>query len=85
MGKGTFTISNLGMFGVDYFTAIVNPPECAILAVGAVIDTPVVINKTIAIAPMMQVTLCSDHRLIDGAASAQFLKSLKEYLEQKIE
>jgi pyruvate dehydrogenase E2 component (dihydrolipoamide acetyltransferase) len=85
MGKGTFTISNLGMFGVDHFTAIVNPPECAILAVGAVIDKVVAINKMIAIAPMMQVTLCSDHRLIDGATAAQFLKSLKEYLEEGIE
>ena len=84
MGKGTFTISNLGMFGVDHFTAIVNPPECAILAVGAVTDTVVAINKMIAIAPMMQVTLCSDHRIIDGATAAQFLKSLKEYLEETI-
>ncbi|MDO8303755.1 MAG: 2-oxo acid dehydrogenase subunit E2 [Sedimentisphaerales bacterium] len=84
MGKGTFTISNLGMFGVDHFTAIVNPPECAILAVGAVIDKVVAINKMIAIAPMMQVTLCSDHRIIDGAVAAQFLKSFKEYLEEKI-
>ena len=84
MGKGTFTISNLGMFGVDHFTAIVNPPECAILAVGAVLDTVVAINKMIAIAPMMQVTLCSDHRIIDGATAAQFLKSLKEYLEGAI-
>jgi pyruvate dehydrogenase E2 component (dihydrolipoamide acetyltransferase) len=85
MGKGTFTISNLGMFGVDHFTAIVNPPECAILAVGAVVDTVVAINKMITIAPMMQVTLCSDHRIIDGATAAQFLKSLKEYLEEKVE
>jgi pyruvate dehydrogenase E2 component (dihydrolipoamide acetyltransferase) len=85
MGKGTFTISNLGMFGVDHFTAIVNPPECAILAVGAVIDKVVAINKMIAVAPMMQVTLCSDHRIIDGATAAQFLKSLKEYLEEKVE
>jgi pyruvate dehydrogenase E2 component (dihydrolipoamide acetyltransferase) len=83
-GKGTFTISNLGMFGVDHFTAIINPPECAILAVGAVIDQIVAINKMIAIAPMMQVTLCSDHRLIDGATAAQFLKSLKDYLEEKL-
>jgi pyruvate dehydrogenase E2 component (dihydrolipoamide acetyltransferase) len=85
MGKGTFTISNLGMFGVDYFTAIVNPPECAILAVGSVADKPTVINKVITIVPMMEVVLCSDHRIIDGATAAQFLKALKEYLEQRIE
>ena len=84
MGKGTFTISNLGMFGVDNFTAIINPPECAILAVGAVVDTVVAINKMITVLPMMQVTLCSDHRIIDGATAAQFLKSLKEYLEEEI-
>jgi pyruvate dehydrogenase E2 component (dihydrolipoamide acetyltransferase) len=83
-GKGTFTITNLGMFGVDFFTAIINPPECAILTVGAVIDKAVVINKAIAVAPTMQVVLCSDHRIIDGAIAAQFLKSVKEYLETKI-
>ncbi|MDO8302084.1 MAG: dihydrolipoamide acetyltransferase family protein [Sedimentisphaerales bacterium] len=84
-GKGTFTISNLGMFGVDYFTAIVNPPECAILAVGAVADKVVAVNKMIAVVPALQVVLCSDHRLIDGATAAQFLKSFREYLEEKID
>jgi pyruvate dehydrogenase E2 component (dihydrolipoamide acetyltransferase) len=84
-GKGTFTVTNLGMFGVDYFTAIINPPECAILAVGAVMDKAVVINKIVTAVPMMQVVLCSDHRIIDGVLAAQFLKSLKEYLEEKIE
>jgi pyruvate dehydrogenase E2 component (dihydrolipoamide acetyltransferase) len=78
-------VTNLGMFGVDYFTAIVNPPECAILAVGAVMDKAVVINKIVTAVPTMQVVLCSDHRIIDGVTAAQFLKSLKEYLEEKIE
>lgn len=83
-GKGTFTVSNLGMFGVEEFTAIINPPESAILAVGATRDEVVAINGMIGIQPMMKVTLCSDHRIIDGALAAQFLQAVKKYLEEQI-
>jgi len=83
-GKGTFTVSNLGMFGVDEFTAIINPPESAILAVGAVQDQVVAINGMIGIQPMMKATLCSDHRVVDGALAAQFLLAMKKYLEEQI-
>ncbi len=84
-GYGTFTISNLGMFGVDQFTAIINPPEAAILAVGRVKDTPVVVDGKVEIKAMMSVTLSSDHRLIDGAVAGQFLAHLGEILEQPLE
>ncbi len=83
-GKGTFTISNLGMFGIDNFTAIINPPEAAILAVGATQDTVVAIDGGIGVRPIMKVTLCSDHRLIDGALAAMFLRAIKLYLEEQI-
>ncbi len=84
-GYGTFTISNLGMFGVDQFTAIINPPEAAILAVGRVKDTPVVTDGKVEIRAMMSITLSSDHRLIDGAVAGQFLAHLREILEQPLE
>lgn len=84
MGKGTFTVSNLGMFGVEEFTAIINPPEAAILAVGGLKEEVVAENGTIGIKPMMKVTLCSDHRVIDGAIAAQFLAAVKRYLEEEI-
>ncbi len=77
----TFTISNLGMFGVDQFAAIVNPPEGAILAVGGIIETPVVKNGQIVIGHTMKVTLSSDHRIIDGAVAARFMQDLKKILE----
>jgi len=83
-GKGTFTVSNLGMYGVEFFTGIINPPEAAILTVGATQDEVVVINGMIAIQPMMRVMLCSDHRIIDGALAAEFLKAIKLYLEEQI-
>ena len=83
-GKGTFTITNLGMFGVDSFTAIINPPESAILAVGAVKNEVVDTGQGIGVRPMMKITLCSDHRVIDGVTAAQFLESMKIYLEQEI-
>lgn len=83
-GKGSFTISNLGMFGVDNFTAIINPPESAILAIGATKDEVVAIDGGIGIKPMMTLTLCSDHRVIDGAQAALFLHSIKQYLEESI-
>lgn len=84
-GYGTFTISNLGMFGVDQFTAIINPPEAAILAVGRVKDTPVVADGKVEIKAMMSITLSSDHRLIDGAVAGRFLAHLREILEQPLE
>jgi pyruvate dehydrogenase E2 component (dihydrolipoamide acetyltransferase) len=83
-GKGTFTISNLGMFGVDEFNAIINPPESAILAVGGMKNEVVDIGGGIGVRPMMKLTLCSDHRVIDGALAAQFLQSIKRYLEEQI-
>jgi len=83
-GKGTFTVSNLGMFGVEHFTAIINPPESAILAVGGAKQEVVAIAGGIGIRPIMRVTLCSDHRLIDGALAAQFLQSVKKYLEEQV-
>ncbi len=83
-GKGTFTVSNLGMFGIDEFTAIINPPEAAILAVGGLKQEVVSVDGVIGIKPMMKVTLCSDHRVVDGALAAQFLQSVKLYLEEDI-
>ncbi len=78
---GTFTISNMGMLGVDEFTAIINPGESAILAVGNAVDTPVVLRGEIVIRTIMKMTLSSDHRIIDGAVSATFMKALKSKLE----
>ena len=82
---GIFTVSNLGMYGIEQFTAIINPPEAAILAVGAVKRAPVVIEEEgvekIGICSLMKVTLSVDHRLIDGAMAANFLNRLKYYLE----
>jgi pyruvate dehydrogenase E2 component (dihydrolipoamide acetyltransferase) len=78
---GTFTVSNLGMFGVEDFTAIINPPEAAILAVGATIREPAVVGDTIAARYKLRYTLSSDHRVIDGALAAQFLKTLTKLIE----
>jgi pyruvate dehydrogenase E2 component (dihydrolipoamide acetyltransferase) len=77
----TFTLSSLGMFGIEEFTSIINIPESAILAVGAILDKPVVINKEIVVRPVMKITLSYDHRVIDGAKAAGFMKTLKEFLE----
>ena len=81
MSDSTFTISNLGMFGVDHFTAIINPPNSAILAVGAAIERPVVRNGQVVVGSEMTATLSNDHRVIDGAMAARFLQSLKGLLE----
>ena len=78
----TFTISNLGGFGVDHFTAIINLPDSAILAVGQIKDRPVVIDGGIHVRPIMKMTLSSDHRVIDGALAAQFMGHLKGLLEE---
>ncbi|HHY80032.1 MAG TPA: 2-oxo acid dehydrogenase subunit E2 [Thermoanaerobacter sp.] len=82
---GSFTISNLGMFDVTRFTAIINQPEVAILAVGKIKDTPTVQNGQIGIKPIMEVTLSSDHRVIDGSVAAKFLKRIKEILEDPLQ
>jgi len=81
----TFTISNLGSYGIEEFTAIINPPGSAILAVGQTIKTPVVADDdTISIQSLMRLTLSCDHRLIDGAKGAEFLKSLKDLMEDPL-
>ena len=77
----TFTISNLGMFGIEEFTAIINPPNAAILAVGAIRDVPVVEKGMVVPGKRMKVTLSSDHRLVDGATAAEFLNSVRTFLE----
>jgi pyruvate dehydrogenase E2 component (dihydrolipoamide acetyltransferase) len=78
---GTFTISNLGMFGIEQFVAVINPPQAAILAVGATLDTPVARNGAVEVRPMMMITLTVDHRAVDGAAGADFLRTVKQFLE----
>lgn len=78
---GSFTVSNLGMYGVTEFQAIINPPQAAILAVGGILDVPVVKNGMIVPGKVMNVTLSCDHRVVDGARGAEFLKTLKKYLE----
>jgi pyruvate dehydrogenase E2 component (dihydrolipoamide acetyltransferase) len=79
---GTFTISNLGMYGVEQFVAVLNPPQAAILAVGAIEDRPVARDGEILARPTMRLTLTCDHRTIDGATAADFLRTVKEYLEE---
>ncbi|MFQ5890714.1 MAG: dihydrolipoamide acetyltransferase family protein [Gemmatimonadota bacterium] len=81
----TFTISNLGMFEIDQFTAIINPPEAAILAVGRTEEKPVVVDGQIAVRRRMRVTLSCDHRVIDGATGARFLDTFKVMLENPLE
>lgn len=84
MADGTFTISNLGMFGVERFNAIVNPPQAAILAVGALVDRVVPLNGQPAVQPTMTLTLSADHRVVDGARAAQFMQTLVAYLEEPL-
>jgi pyruvate dehydrogenase E2 component (dihydrolipoamide acetyltransferase) len=78
---GTFTVSNLGMFGVEEFSAIIHPNQAAILAVAAILDTVVIRDNRVVNARMMQVTLSADHRLVDGVDAAKFLSELKKILE----
>ncbi len=80
----TFTISNLGMFGIEEFTAIINPPDAAILAVGGVQDVPVVKNGQVQAGQVMKMTLSCDHRVIDGVTGAAFLNTVKGYLERPL-
>jgi pyruvate dehydrogenase E2 component (dihydrolipoamide acetyltransferase) len=84
MQGNTFTISNLGMFDIEEFTAIINPPDACILAVGSIIQKPIVKNGEILVGNMMKVTLSCDHRVVDGATGAQFLQALKLILEDPI-
>jgi pyruvate dehydrogenase E2 component (dihydrolipoamide acetyltransferase) len=79
---GTFTISNLGMFGIEQFVAVINPPQAAILAVGATLDTPVARNGAVEVRPMMTMTLTVDHRAVDGAVGADFLRTVKQFVEE---
>jgi pyruvate dehydrogenase E2 component (dihydrolipoamide acetyltransferase) len=80
----TFTVSNLGMFGIDQFTAIINPPEAGIIAIGASEEKPVVIDGSLEIRQRMRVTMSCDHRVIDGATGAKFLQTLKRYVENPL-
>jgi len=84
LADGTFTISNLGMFGVERFNAIVNPPQAAILAVGAMTDRVVPVKGKAKVQPMMTITLSCDHRIVDGARAAQFLQTLIAYIEDPL-
>jgi len=81
LSGGTFTVTNLGMFGVDVFTPIINPPETAILGVGRIVEKPVVVGKEIVVKPVMHLSLSFDHRVVDGVPAAQFLQKVKEIIE----
>src|SRR5205085_179487 len=80
----TFTISNLGAWGIEEFTAIINPPNSAILAIGAAEARGVVVDRNVVVRDRMKVTMSCDHRVIDGAAGADFLKTLRQYIEQPL-
>ena len=84
MRGGTITISNLGMYGISSFTALVNRPESAILAVGSIVETPVGLNGEVALRPIMDITASFDHRIIDGSVGAQFMAELKKLIEQPL-
>jgi len=84
MQGSTFTVSNLGMFGIESFTSIINQPNSAILSVGAIVEKPVVKNSQIVVGNTMKLTLACDHRTVDGAVGAQFLQTLKTFLENPV-
>jgi pyruvate dehydrogenase E2 component (dihydrolipoamide acetyltransferase) len=84
MDGSTFTVSNLGMFGITEFTSIINQPNSAILSVGAIVEKPVVRNGQIVVGNTMKVTLACDHRTVDGATGAQFLQTLRTFLENPV-
>ncbi len=84
LSGGTFTVSNMGMLGVDAFTAIILPPQAGILAIGTIADAPIVRNGHIVVAKMMTAVLSADHRVVDGAYGAGFMKKLKEILENPV-
>jgi pyruvate dehydrogenase E2 component (dihydrolipoamide acetyltransferase) len=80
----TFSVSNLGMFDIDEFTAVINPPEAAVLAVGSIASKPVVTDGSVMVGRRMRVTMSCDHRVIDGATGAAFLQTLKQMLENPL-
>jgi len=80
----TFSVSNLGMYGVEHFSAIINPPETAILAVGSARQTPVVKDGAVIPGRLMKATISVDHRVSDGAEAAQFMQALADYLENPL-
>jgi pyruvate dehydrogenase E2 component (dihydrolipoamide acetyltransferase) len=84
MDGSTFTISNLGMFGILEFTSIINQPNSSILSVGAIVQKPVVKNGEIVVGNTMKVTLACDHRTVDGATGAQFLQTVRQYVENPV-
>ncbi|WP_417563810.1 dihydrolipoamide acetyltransferase family protein [Microbacterium sp.] len=84
MSGGTFSVSNLGMFGIDSFTAVINPPEAAILAVGATVGEPVVVDGEVQVRPRTRLTLTVDHRVLDGAKAAAFLRDLTDLLAEPL-
>jgi Pyruvate/2-oxoglutarate dehydrogenase complex, dihydrolipoamide acyltransferase (E2) component, and related enzymes len=84
MQGSTFTVSNLGMFGIDNFTSIINQPNSAILSVGAIVEKPIVKNGQIVVGNTMKLTLTCDHRTVDGAVGAQFLQTLKSFIENPV-
>ena len=84
MEGSTFTISNLGMFGIESFTSIINQPNSAILSVGAIVEKPVVKNGQIVVGNTMKLTMACDHRTVDGATGSEFLITLKGYIENPV-
>ena len=84
LSSGTFTVSNLGMFGIKRFVAVINPPQAAILAVGALEPRPVVRDGEVTVRSIMELTLSCDHRILYGADAAEFLARIREYLEQPL-
>jgi pyruvate dehydrogenase E2 component (dihydrolipoamide acetyltransferase) len=84
LSGGTFTVSNLGMYGIDNFSAVINPPQAAILAVGAIVERPVVRDGELAAAHLLRVTLACDHRILYGAPAAEFLARVRALLEEPL-
>jgi pyruvate dehydrogenase E2 component (dihydrolipoamide acetyltransferase) len=84
LSGGTFTVSNLGMFGIDSFSAVINPPQAGILAVGAIVERPVIRDGEVASAHLMPVTLACDHRILYGADGAEFLARIRALLEEPV-
>jgi len=80
----TFSVSNLGMFDIDQFTAVINPPEAGIIAVGSIVEKPVVVEGQLTARRRMRITMSCDHRVIDGATGAAFLRTLKQMLENPL-
>ena len=80
----TFTISNLGMFGIQEFTSIINQPNSAILSVGAIVKKPIVVNEKVVVGNTMKLTLACDHRSVDGVTGSLFLQTLKGYIENPV-